>query len=207
MFLHLCGGMVESKDVLTQADKATGDGDHGVGMARGFEAVREKLESQAFDTVNDLFKTVGMTLLTSVGGASGAIFGTFFRGGTRRLEGRSVFDSETLSLLLLDGLEAVKQRGKAKVGDKTMVDALEPAALRSRELIAVPLDQSLIAVLEAARQGMERTKDMVAVIGKAKTLGERALGHPDPGAISMHLMLKFMTEYVIEEGDPFVRSE
>jgi len=200
MFIHLSNGMVESKDLLTQADKAIGDGDHGVGMARGFEAVRRRLEGQAFAALDELLKAIGMALMTSAGGASGAIFGTFFRSGARNLGGQSVFDSVTLSLMLLDGLQAVKERGGAKLGDKTMVDALEPAALMSKELASAPLDESLTGVTEAARQGMEKTKRMVALVGKAKALGERALGHPDPGAISTYLMLKFMIEYVTKQG-------
>ena len=200
MFIHLSNGMVESKDLLTQADKAIGDGDHGVGMARGFEAVRRRLEGQAFAALDELLKAIGMALMTSAGGASGAIFGTFFRGGARNLGGQFAFDSATLSLMLLNGLQAVKERGGAKLGDKTMVDALEPAALMSKELALAPLDESLTGVTEAARQGMEKTKRMVALVGKAKALGERALGHPDPGAISTYLMLKFMIEYVTKQG-------
>jgi len=192
MFIYLSKGMVASKDLLTQADKAIGDGDHGVGMARGFEAVRQKLEGQEFTAMDELLKAIGMTLLTSVGGAAGAIFGTFFRGGAENLRGQCVFDSGTLSLMLVDGLRAVKGRGRAKLRDKTMVDALEPAALRAEELTSAPLDESLMGATEAARQGMEKTKEMVATVGKAKTLGERSLGYPDPGAISTYLMLKFM---------------
>jgi dihydroxyacetone kinase-like protein len=197
MFIHLSDRLVESKDLLTQADKAIGDGDHGVGMARGFEAVRLKLEDTTFAALDELLKGVGMALMSSVGGAAGAVFGTFFRGGAKRVGGREVFDSESLSFMLLDGLQAVKDRGKAKPGDKTMVDALEPAALKSQELTSAPLDACLTAVTEAAREGMEATKDMVASVGKAKTLGERSLGHPDPGAVSTYLILKYMTEYVI----------
>jgi dihydroxyacetone kinase-like protein len=197
MFIHLSDRMVESKDLLTQADKAIGDGDHGVGMARGFEAVRLKLEDTTFTALDELLKGVGMALMSSVGGAAGAVFGTFFRGGAKRVGGREVFDSEALSFMLLDGLQAVQDRGQAKPGDKTMVDALEPAALKSQELASAPLDECLVAVTEAAREGMEATKDMVASVGKAKTLGERSLGHPDPGAVSTYLILKFMTEYVI----------
>ncbi len=196
MFIHLSRRMVDSKDLLTQADKAIGDGDHGVGMARGFEAVQGKLEGQSFEALDELLKTVGLALMTSVGGAAGAIFGTFFRGGAARLVGRDTFDADALALLLIDGLGAVKERGKAGPGDKTMVDALEPAALKARELAAVSLADSLAAVAEAARQGMEATKGMVARTGKAKTLGERSLGHPDPGALSTYLILRFMLEYV-----------
>ena len=196
MFIHLSKGMVDSKDLLTQADKAIGDGDHGVGMARGFEAVRQKLEGQSFAAIDEILKTIGTTLLTSVGGAAGAVFGTFFRGGAKKLGDRRIFDAGALSLMLLDGLQAVKERGKANPGDKTMVDALEPAALKAKELRSASLDRSLTAVTEAARQGMESTKEMIAAVGKAKTLGERSLGHPDPGALSTYLILKLMTEYV-----------
>ena len=200
MVLYSCRKMEESKDFLTQADKAIGDGDHGVGMARGFEAVRQKMESHEFCALDQLFKTVGTTLLTSVGGAAGAIFGTLFRGGASNLGDRQVFDSAALAVMLSDGLQAVQARGQASPGDKTMVDALQPAALKADELSSAPLDETLVLVTEAARQGMEQTKDMVARIGKAKTLGERSLGHPDPGALSTYLILKYMTEYVTESG-------
>lgn len=197
MFIYLSERMVDSKDHLTQADKAIGDGDHGVGMARGFETVHQKLDGATFTSLDELCKTVGMALMTSVGGAAGAIFGTFFRGGAKRLVGKQALDSESLSFMLLDGLDAVKARGQAVPGDKTMVDALEPAALTSQELASAPLDQSLPAVVKAARQGMEATRDMVARVGKAKTLGQRSLGHPDPGALSTYLILKYIMEYVI----------
>ncbi len=199
MFVHLSRRMVESKELLTRADQAIGDGDHGVGMARGFEAVHQQLEGQAFTTIGELLQAIGMALMMSIGGAAGPVFGTLFRGGAKRLGEQHLFDSKTLSLVLLDGLQAVKERGGAKAGDKTVVDALEPAALKSKELASAPLDESLIAVTEAARQGMEDTKEMVATVGKAKTLGERSLGHPDPGAVSTYLILKFMMEYVTAE--------
>lgn len=198
MFLYVSRRMVESKDLLTQADKAIGDGDHGVGMARGFEAVVEKLEGQSFNNTGELLKTIGTTLLMSVGGAAGAIFGTFFRGGAKDLENSPSLDSRVLSHMLLDGLEAVRQRGGAKIGDKTMVDALQPAATKSEDMSSAPLSESLPAVAGAAEQGMEKTKEMTATIGKAKTLGERSLGYADPGAISTYLILKFMTEFVTE---------
>ena len=196
MFLHVSGGMVESKDLLTQADKAIGDGDHGVGMARGFEAVQEKLEGQDFAALDELLKAVGTALMMSIGGAAGAVFGTLFRGGAKGLAGQQVFDSYALSVMLRDGLDAVQRRGGAKPGDKTMVDALEPAAAKAEELASFPLEESLAAIAEAARQGMESTKEMVAAVGKAKTLGTRSLGHPDPGAVSVHLILQCMADYV-----------
>jgi dihydroxyacetone kinase-like protein len=201
MLLHVCHGMQASKDLLSEADRAIGDGDHGVGMARGFEVAQQRLESQPATTLEELFKTVGMALLTSVGGAAGAVFGTLFRDGARGLAGREHFDAAALASWLSDGLRAVQERGKAQVGDKTMVDALQPAAARAQELISRPLEEALPQVAAAARQGVERTKDMVATVGKAKTLGERALGHPDPGALSTYLILQYMAEYVAGIGD------
>ena len=198
MFIYVSYKMEESKDVLTQADKAIGDGDHGIGMARGFEAVGRKLETQSFASIGELFKSIGMTLLTSIGGAAGAVFGTLFRGAGKNTGDRSELDSQTLTLALQDGLQAVKDRGKAKPGDKTMVDALEPAAVKSAELVAAPLDEALMEISEAARQGMEKTKEMVATLGKAKTLGPRSLGHADPGSLSTYLIFKYMLEFVSE---------
>lgn len=195
IFIYVSKEMVNSKDILTQADKAIGDGDHGIGMARGFEAVIEKLTDQSFDSVGSLLNNIGMALLTSVGGAAGAIFGTFFRGGAKNLKDKTIVDGQILSIMLEDGLEAVKQRGNAKRGDKTMVDALEPATLKAKEFVSMPIYEILQAVTEEARIGMEETKEMIATVGKAKTLGERSLGHPDPGAISIYLIFKYMMEY------------
>lgn len=199
MMVYVSNRMIASKDRLTQADRAIGDGDHGIGMARGFENVLKKVEGQEFSCLEALFKTVGMALLTSIGGAAGAVFGTFFRGAAENLKGQDVLTAPVFSRILQDGLKAVTDRGRAKPGDKTMVDALEPAAVESRNQAAAPLEVALVAVAEAARLGMEKTKEMVAAIGKAKTLGERSLGHPDPGAVSIFLILVSMKEYV-EEG-------
>jgi dihydroxyacetone kinase-like protein len=196
MFVFIAKKMIESKDILTNADQAIGDGDHGIGMARGFEAVRQKLIESEFNTLGELLKAIGMSLLSSIGGAAGAIFGTFFKGSAKNLDDYAVLNSESLSMMLLDGLLAVKVRGKAEPGDKTMVDALEPAASKARRLIDQPLDLALAEISEEANKGMEKTKNMIATIGKSKTLGERSLGYPDPGAISISLILKYMSEFV-----------
>lgn len=136
----------------------------------------------------------------SIGGAAGAIYGTLFRGGAVALRDKTLLDAEGLAQFLGKGLQAVMARGKAQPGDKTLVDALQPAALEAAERTTATLDESLRAVAQAARQGMERTAGMVAKVGKAKTLGERSLGHPDPGAISLALLLEAMAAYVAEEG-------
>jgi len=198
MFIYVAHKMVDCKDTLTQADKAIGDGDHGVGMARGFEAVCQKLDAQSFASMGELFKSIGTTLMMSIGGAAGAVFGTLFRGGGKNADDLFELDSRTLSVFLQDGLQAVKDRGNAKPGDKTMVDALEPAALKSAELVAAPLNEALKDICEAARQGMEKTKEMVATLGKAKPLGTRSLGHADPGSLSIYLIFKYMQDFVNE---------
>jgi phosphoenolpyruvate---glycerone phosphotransferase subunit DhaL len=196
MFIHVAQRMQESADLLTQADKAIGDGDHGIGMARGFAAVQAKLLASPPMSIADLLKTIGMALLTSIGGASGVIFGTLFRGGARNLTDATIFNSETLSRMLADGLTAVQERGKANPGDKTMVDALAPAAAKAAEMAGASLGEALQAAAEAAQLGMEETKGMVAATGKARALGPLSLGYADPGALSMVLILDFMAQYV-----------
>jgi phosphoenolpyruvate---glycerone phosphotransferase subunit DhaL len=195
MFEHVATYVEDNVDLLTQADRAIGDGDHGIGMARGFAAVRAKLGATPPATTGELVRTVGMAIMSNTGGAAGAIFGTFFRGGAKNMGSGTIFDAGALALLLNDGLAAVQERGHAVVGDKTMVDALAPAAARALEAGGAPLDQALAAAAEAARDGMEATKGMVAATGKAKTLGERSLGHADPGALSMYLILRAMADY------------
>jgi len=202
MLLHVCQQMIGYTDILTEADKAIGDGDHGIGMARGFEAVSQKLAAGSYASLDQLLKTAGMTLITSIGGAAGVVFGTWFRDGAKNLGGVTALDARVLAAWLADGLAAVKERGKAKPGEKTMVDALEPAAVTSSQVAAAPLDEALAAVTEAARTGMEATKDMIASVGRAKALGERSRSHPDPGAVSTYLILKSMWEYAAEAMSP-----
>jgi dihydroxyacetone kinase-like protein len=202
MIVAVSRGMISSADRLTQADKAIGDGDHGLGMARGFASVIETVEGREFTSIGNLFRTVGTAILTSAGGAAGAVFGTFFRGAAENAGDRNVLTAALFSRMLLDGLRAVEVRGQAKPGDKTMIDALEPAAAESERQFSAPLDAALTAIAEAARLGMERTREMAAKVGKAKTLGERSVGHPDPGALSMALILKFMAEYAARPDFP-----
>ena len=198
--MHVAQEMVSKQDLLTQADKAIGDGDHGIGMTRGFEAVLQKLNQKNFDSVGAMLQDIGTTLLMSIGGAAGAIFGTWFRGAAASLMDKMIFDSDALANMLTDGLSAVKNRGKARLGDKTMVDALAPAACHATAMKGHSLVEALAAATKAAQEGMETTKNMVATIGKAKSLGDRAIGHPDPGALSTYLILNLMTEYLLSES-------
>jgi dihydroxyacetone kinase-like protein len=196
MMIYVSRKMIENKDLLTQADKAVGDGDHGVGMARGFENVLKIVEKKELTSVEQIFMATGLAIMTSVGGAAGAVFGTFFRGGAKNLQGAEDFDPVSLSRWLRGGLEAVKERGRAGPGDKTMIDALEPAATESLAKTTASLDEALAAAAQAAERGLEKTKEMVARVGKAKNLGERSLGYADPGALSTYLILNFMREFV-----------
>jgi dihydroxyacetone kinase-like protein len=188
--------MISKKELLTHADQAIGDGDHGIGMARGFEAALAKLQNGKFSTPEEVFRTVGLALLSSIGGASGAIFGSFFLGAANGLKGEVYLNSTSYAKALQSGLEAVQIRGKARVGDKTMVDALAPAAQAATAHIDRNLSEVSALVYQAAEEGKEKTKGFIATTGKAKTLGERSLGYADPGATSMALILSFINESI-----------
>jgi dihydroxyacetone kinase-like protein len=188
--------VIGHRDALTKADQAIGDGDHGVGMERGFVAARQAILTKPAQTAGDVFKNVGLAVLGQSGGASGAVFGTFFIGAGKPLSQPSL-DASGYAAALVAGLEAVRARGKAKPGDKTMVDALAAAiaavtAAPSQDLCAVAMTAAA-----GARAGSDATKDMVASTGKAKTLGARSLGHVDPGSITLALVLEGFAEALI----------
>lgn len=183
-----CQAIVDAKELLGEADRATGDGDHGTGMSRGFGAGLEALKDAELSTVGDAFKAVGMAVLSTSGGASGAVFGTMFRAPAKALGGEEM-DAEGYAAGLEAAVEKVMARGKAEPGQKTMLDALIPAAEAARASVSEGLAASSRAAANAAEQGSEATKDMIAKVGKAKSLGERSLGHKDPGSISASILL------------------
>ena len=188
--------IIDSEPLLTDADRNLGDGDHGLGMERGMKAVIEKIESSSFNQISDVFKSAGMAMMSSMGGASGALFGTLFRNGGKALDGEETLNSDGLQSFLNAANEGVKSRGGASPGDKTMIDALEPAAKEASENITLPLYELISLVSQAADRGKEESKDMIATMGRAKTLGERSLGHPDAGACSVAIILKSMSEFI-----------
>ncbi|MWN32327.1 MULTISPECIES: dihydroxyacetone kinase subunit DhaL [unclassified Gilliamella] len=198
MMLFTAEKMIESEPTLTSLDQIVGDGDHGIGMKRGFAAIIVLLQDERFQPTNigDFFIQIGTKLMTSMGGASGAIFGTLFRAGGKSITGITEFDSSALSTLLNEGWQAVYQRGNAKPGDKTMVDALAASATTASRLTTLKLKDALPKIAQSAMEGAEKTKQMIAVFGRAKNLGERAIGHMDPGSVSMAYILKFMNEYI-----------
>jgi dihydroxyacetone kinase-like protein len=187
--------IVDSVDLLTTVDQAIGDGDHGIGMRRGFAAVLEQLETQP-ETVEAAFKAAGTAIMAKAGGAAGAVFGTLFRSGSAAFTGRGSLDAEGLAGFLEQGLKAVEQRGGSRPGMKTMLDALAPAAAAAAEASPQGLPATARAAAAAAAEGVEATKSMISTTGKARTLGERSLGHPDPGAVSMSLILQAMLEFI-----------
>lgn len=196
LIIHVCRGIQANKKWLSHADQAIGDGDHGIGMARGFEQVEENINEKPFSNCGDLFNFVGTTLLSSIGGASGAVFGSLFLGVGKAFSESTDINSQNFSEALESGLNLVQKRGCAKVGDKTMVDALSAAVETSFNEKEKTLDEFLLLLWKAAEEGLERTKHMSSNVGKSKTLGERSIGHPDPGAISMTLILKYIHEFV-----------
>lgn len=196
MLLLVADRIIAAEPLLSEADRNLGDGDHGLGMQRGLTAAKEKLNASEPESIEKAFSTVGMAMMSSMGGASGAIFGTFFRNGGKALAGKEAFDAAGLAAFLQAGTDGVKQRGGAAVGDKTVVDAMEPAAKKAAEVSSAPLPEAADAVSDAAEAGKEASKAMVAKFGRAKTLGEGCIGHPDAGALSVTIILKAMRDYI-----------
>lgn len=198
MLLAVADKIIESEPILTDADRALGDGDHGIGMERGMNAVKEKLAGQDFDSVDKPFTTMGMAMMSSMGGASGAVFGTLFRAGGKALADAESFGAEQIATFFTAAAEGVQKRGGAKPGDKTMVDALVPAAEKAEEMKSESLATAMAAVAEAAEAGKKASEDMIATMGRAKTLGERSLGKPDAGAVSVSIIVSTMSDYVAQ---------
>lgn len=184
--------VIANEPVLTKADQAIGDGDHGIGMARGCKAALASLELLGdAATPKAAFIAVGRAILAGTGGAAGAVFGTFFQAAGKAIIADAI-GREDLAFAFDEGVKAVMARGKAKPGDKTMLDAVVPAIASLRES-----EEADFAVLgrraaAAARRGAEATTDMIAATGRAKMLGQRAIGHPDPGALSVSFLFEGM---------------
>jgi len=183
----------EERDHLTQLDSAIGDADHGVNLSRGFTAVVAKLETSGQDLApGQILTTVGATLISTVGGASGPLYGTAFRGAGKALGEGGSFDAEGLLAALRAAQEAVQKLGAAAEGDKTMVDSLAPAVAAFEREVRAGADVTAAArsAREAAEEGMRRTIPMQARKGRASYLGPRSMGHQDPGATSTALVFR-----------------
>jgi dihydroxyacetone kinase-like protein len=184
--------LAENRAYLIELDSPIGDADHGENMHRGFQAVLKKIPDLMDKDLGTIFKTVGMTLVSTVGGAGGPLYGTFFLQAGTKLTGKVEMSLEDWASALEAAVHGVIARGKAAAGDKTMVDALLPAlqVIKSAEEQSGDVHQTLLLSAAAAQQGMEATIPMIARKGRASYLGERSAGHQDPGATSSYLILK-----------------
>ncbi|MBE6906910.1 dihydroxyacetone kinase subunit DhaL [Marasmitruncus massiliensis] len=193
----ITGTIHENKEFLTDLDRAIGDADHGHNMARGFHAVMEKLRASPPADLSTGLKTTAMTLISTVGGASGPLYGTAFLRCAKVMQGKDSIDKTDAVQLLGESLDGIESRGKAQPGDKTMIDALKPAY----DTFAAASEQNrtflecLEEACKAAEEGVNYTKTIAARKGRASYLGERSIGHQDPGATSVMLILKALTEY------------
>ena len=183
--------IAEHAEELTDLDAAIGDADHGTNMKRGLAAAAEAVQAGSFASADALLKKVGTTLVSTVGGASGPLYGTFFLRAGGAVAGLEVLDAQALASALEAGVGGVAARGRATTGEKTMLDAWSPAL---EALRAQPDD--LAAAVRAAAEGREATKPMVATKGRASYLGERSAGHIDPGAASTVLLLTALDDVV-----------
>jgi len=198
--LNVARAIEREKDALCQLDAAIGDGDHGTSMARGFGAAAAKLAAGGFADVGAMLREVGTTLVSSVGGVTGIVFGTLFMSAGKAVEGKAETGTGELAEMIAAGLQAVQLRGKAQPGDKTVVDALAPAAEALREAAEKGLGvrEALDLAQRAARRGMEQTRDMVARAGRARYQGEKAVGHIDPGAASVAIIFQALAATAAE---------
>ncbi|KMZ54134.1 dihydroxyacetone kinase subunit DhaL [Dorea sp. D27] len=197
MLLYIADKIIAAKPYLTEIDSVIGDGDHGIGMAGGMQKAKKKLVQMKDETnAYAVFEAAGNAMLMSMGGASGVIFGSLYLAGAKGMKPKEVLTASDLAKMERMSLIAIQERGRAEVGDKTMVDALAPAVEAMEQEASGSLLDMLRAAEEAARQGMEDTKKYVARFGRAKSLMERAIGHQDAGATSVWLIFQGMREFV-----------
>ncbi len=189
----------ENKDLLTELDSEIGDADHGFNMERGFNKVSEKIDELSHSQdIAMLMKNTGMTLISSIGGASGPLYGTFFMQAGAVLGDKTEITLTDLKNSIENGVKGVKDRGRASVGEKTMIDVLEPVVQSLSESVVakLSLEQALSNMVDVAKNGMKSTIDMIAKKGRASYLGERSIGHQDAGATSSYLILKALKETI-----------
>lgn len=176
------------QDFLTELDREIGDADHGLNMNRGFQKVKEKLPSVADKDIGTILKTTGMTLLSSIGGASGPLYGTFFIRNATSVMSKEELSLAELTKMLQDGVDGIVQRGKAEVGDKTMVDTWSGIIACLKQNQEATMYEALDSAVVEAERAMKDTIPMQAKKGRASYLGERSIGHQDPGATSAYLL-------------------
>ncbi len=184
------------KGYLSDLDGAIGDGDHGVNMAKCFREVKKKLPESMDKDVGTMLKNAGMVILNSVGGAMGALYGTFFLKASKEVMGKTEVNIEDLIRMFDAGEKGIQEMGKAQLGDKTLLDTIGPAvkALKEAQGQGKPFMDALAQLAEAAKKGAESTKEMVSRIGRSSRLGERTVGHQDAGATSCYFIVRAFYE-------------
>ena len=188
----------ENKQYLTDLDAAIGDADHGINMNKGFQGVKAKLSGVDFKDAAEVLKVTGMTLVSTVGGASGPLYGTaFMKAATKGPGKEEIFLTDFYEMLKV-AIEGIKLRGKSELGDKTMLDVLIPVQDSIKESIdkEESSKEALRAALAVAEKALEGKKKIAARIGRAIYLGERSIGHEDPGATSSYLMIRCISQYL-----------
>lgn len=188
----------DNKDYLTELDAAIGDADHGINMNRGFQKVASQLATAADKDIGSIFKTVSMTLISTVGGASGPLYGTMFLRASTAVAGKSELSDADMVAFFQACVDGIIQRGKANLGDKTMLDALFPASEAFKIAITngATTQDALTQAVAAAEQGMKDTIPLIAKKGRASYLGDRSAKHQDPGATSTYFILKTLLETI-----------
>ncbi|MGD2177502.1 MAG: dihydroxyacetone kinase subunit DhaL [Anaerolineae bacterium] len=201
--LHRMADVIdENKKHLTKLDAAIGDADHGINMDRGFKSILKKMPSVEDKDAGTILKTAGMALVSSVGGAGGPLYGTAFMQAGMAVAGKYELEAGDVLAALDSALKGVVMRGKANLDDKTMVDAITPAVEAMREALENGADtvEALDEAAAAAKQGMTDTIPMLAKKGRASYLGERSIGHQDPGATSSYLLIQTMADVAHEKN-------
>ncbi len=197
MLIFVFDAIAENKEYLTEVDSVIGDGDHGTGMVLGTSAAKKALiNKDDFININELFKTAGMEMINTMGGASGVIFGSMFLACKVKGETYTEIGSKEMAKMFRNSLEKIKAKGGASVGDKTMVDALEPAVIAMENNKSDDLVKCLELASKEAKEGLEATKNYLAKFGRAQYLGERSLGHQDAGATSVYIIFDAMYRYL-----------
>jgi dihydroxyacetone kinase-like protein len=193
--------LAENKEYLTELDSAIGDADHGINMNRGFQAILKKLPSVQDKDAGTILKTAGMTLVSTVGGAGGPLYGTALMQAGMAVAGKHELTGKDILAALEAALNGVMMRGKAKPGEKTMIEAIHPAVKVLREELdnGAHTADALNKAAAAAEQGMKDTIPMIATKGRASYLGERSRGHQDPGATSSYLLINLIAKMAREK--------
>jgi len=198
LFKEIAKTITTHKDELTKLDQEIGDSDHGINLARGFQVVEEKLVALEDEKIDVIIKAVSLALISNVGGASGILYGSFFQKMSPLVKDKDEINLPLYIEMLEAGIGAIKQRGRSDFGEKTMLDVLIPYVDYLKENDQQSVTQLLSGATQQAKRHLEETKDRPATKGRAAYLGERSIGHIDPGAMSAFLMIKTVERYRLD---------